>query len=50
MDQNPDIEKTIQHWISTSDKDAFYKKCTFEFTTEWIDKIKLLQTWIKEKL
>lgn len=31
-------------------KEAFYKKCTFEFTTEWIDKIKLLQSWIKEKL
>lgn len=31
-------------------KEAFYKKCTFEFTTEWIDKIKILQSWIKEKL
>ena len=33
-----------------SHKEAFYKKCTFEFTTEWIDKIKKLQSWIKEKL
>lgn len=31
-------------------KEAFYKKCTYEFTTEWIEKIKMLQTWIKEKL
>jgi HEPN domain-containing protein len=31
-------------------KEAFYKKCTYEFTTEWIDKIKILQSWIKEKL
>lgn len=31
-------------------KEAFYKKCTFDFTTEWIDKIKKLQSWIKEKL
>lgn len=31
-------------------KEAFYKKCTHDFTTEWIDKIKILQSWIKEKL
>lgn len=31
-------------------KEAFYKKCTFEFTTEWIEKIKLLQSWIKKML
>jgi HEPN domain-containing protein len=31
-------------------KEAFYKKCTYEFATEWIEKIKMLQTWIKEKL
>lgn len=31
-------------------KEAFYKKCTFDFTTEWIEKIKKLQSWIKEKL
>ncbi|HBE42198.1 MAG TPA: DNA-binding protein [Bacteroidales bacterium] len=31
-------------------KEAFYKKCTFDFTTEWIEKIKILQLWIKEKL
>ncbi|MEI6047667.1 MAG: HEPN domain-containing protein [Bacteroidota bacterium] len=31
-------------------KEAFYRKCTLEFTTEWIDKVKILQSWIKEKL
>lgn len=31
-------------------KEAFYKKCTFDFTTEWIEKIKILQSWIKERL
>ncbi len=31
-------------------KEAFYKKCTYDFTTEWIEKIKTLQSWIKEKL
>lgn len=31
-------------------KEAFYKKCTFEFSSEWISKIKILQLWIKEKL
>ncbi len=31
-------------------KQAFYKKCTPEFTENWIAKIKLLQQWIKEKL
>jgi HEPN domain-containing protein len=31
-------------------KEAFYKKCTQDFTTEWIEKIKILQSWIKEKL
>lgn len=31
-------------------KEAFYRKCTHGYTTEWIDKIKILQSWIKEKL
>lgn len=31
-------------------KEAFYRKCTLGFTTEWIGKIKILQSWIKEKL
>lgn len=31
-------------------KEAFYKKCTYDFTTEWLEKIKILQSWIKEKL
>lgn len=31
-------------------KEAFYRKCTTDFATEWIDKIKILHAWIKEKL
>ena len=31
-------------------KEAFYRKCNFEFTNEWIEKIKILQSWIKMKL
>lgn len=31
-------------------KQAFYKKCTIEFTETWIERIKILQQWIKEKL
>lgn len=31
-------------------KGAFYKKCTLEYTTEWIEKIKQLRSWIKERL
>ena len=31
-------------------KEAFYRKCTVEFTTDWIDKIRILQSWIKVKL
>ncbi|HSO85634.1 MAG TPA: HEPN domain-containing protein [Draconibacterium sp.] len=31
-------------------KEAFYKKCTLEFTSEWIEKIKTLREWIKVKL
>jgi len=31
-------------------KDAFYKKCTKEFTDEWIERITTLRSWIKEKL
>ena len=30
-------------------KEEFYKKCTFVFTNEWIEKIKELQSWIKMK-
>lgn len=30
-------------------KEAFYKKCTLEFTSDWIKKIKFLQAWIKGK-
>ena len=28
----------------------FYRKCTQEYTQEWIDKIKELRQWIKMKL
>jgi HEPN domain-containing protein len=31
-------------------KDAFYNKCSPEYTKEWIEKIKNLRLWIKEKL
>jgi|SRR3972149_7100067 len=30
-------------------KQAFYKKCTPEYSREWIEKIKNLRTWIKDK-
>jgi HEPN domain-containing protein len=31
-------------------KQEFYKKCTLEYTTEWIKNIKELRSWIKMKL
>jgi len=31
-------------------KKAFYRKCTFDFTKEWLDNIKTLRLWIKEQL
>jgi hypothetical protein len=31
-------------------KREFYKLCTPEYTKEWIDKIKVIRTWIKEML
>lgn len=30
-------------------KEAFYRKCTIGFATEWVEKIKILQSWIKGK-
>jgi HEPN domain-containing protein len=30
-------------------KQAFYKKCTPEYTQEWFDKILNLRSWIKDK-
>jgi len=30
-------------------KKEFYSMCTVEFTNEWIEKIKILQQWIKQK-
>ncbi len=30
-------------------KQAFSKKCTSEYTKEWIDKIQKLRSWIKDK-
>ncbi|MBF9252388.1 HEPN domain-containing protein [Pontibacter sp. 172403-2] len=30
-------------------KQAFYKKCTPEYTKEWIDKILNLRSWIKDR-
>ena len=29
-------------------KQSFYLKCTPEFTKEWVEKIKILRSWIKE--
>lgn len=31
-------------------KREFYTKCTEEYTNEWIEKIKTLRIWIKQKL
>jgi HEPN domain-containing protein len=31
-------------------KKAFYRKCTFEYSKEWLDKIEILRQWIKEEL
>ena len=31
-------------------KEAFYAKCTPEFTLEWIEKVKSLNLWINQKL
>ena len=31
-------------------KREFYALCTIDYVNEWIEKIKILQTWIKEKL
>lgn len=31
-------------------KREFYSLCTAEFTREWIDKIKILRSWIKQML
>ncbi|HNW50151.1 MAG TPA: HEPN domain-containing protein [Prolixibacteraceae bacterium] len=30
-------------------KKAFYKKCTFEFTNQWINHIRDLRSWIKQQ-
>jgi len=31
-------------------KNEFYKLCTKEYATGWINKIEIIRTWIKEKL
>jgi HEPN domain-containing protein len=31
-------------------KQAFYKKCTYGFATEWINNIKEIRSWIRERL
>lgn len=31
-------------------KKAFYRKCTYEFTKDWFNKIETLRLWIKEEL
>lgn len=31
-------------------KNSFQKKCTPEFTFDWVDKIKELRVWIKKQI
>jgi len=31
-------------------KREFYSLCTFDFTTEWIEKIRIVRSWIKQML
>ncbi len=31
-------------------KQSFYKKCTLDYTADWIEKIKEIREWIKAKL
>lgn len=31
-------------------KKAFYRKCTYEYTKEWLDEIEKIRLWIKEEL
>ena len=55
-----DFSKEQTAWLDTttfnlnarydSYKQDFYKKCTSDFTTLWINNIKSLQEWIKKKL
>lgn len=58
---NLDFSEEQLDWLDTittfnlnarydSFKYAFYKKCTSEYTSEWIEKIIKLRTWIKAKL
>jgi len=50
---NIDVDKIVKHWIETSDDDykkEFYKLCTPEYTKNWIERIKIIRTWIKEML
>jgi hypothetical protein len=47
MTDGIDIEKIYNHWINTAEKDFI---TMIKFTTEWIEKVKFLQAWIKEKL
>ncbi len=46
-----DKEKLIKYWIDSSDDDykmSFKKRCTPEFTAEWIDILKEQRKWIKK--
>jgi HEPN domain-containing protein len=56
-----DFSENYLDWLDTistfnlnarydSYKEAFYKKCTSEYTDEWVEKIKILKIWIKERL
>ena len=56
-----EISEEHKEWLDTittfninaryeSYKKEFYKKCTKEYSLQWIDKIKILREWIKNKL
>ncbi len=62
-DSNIIVDKIANHWIKTSEDDSFnlntryddykrefYSICTFEYAINWIEKIRILRTWIKEML
>ncbi len=55
-----DFEAQHKEWLDTittfnlnarydSYIQAFYKKCNMQYTAEWIEKIKILRSWIKSR-
>lgn len=58
---NLDLDVEMIKWLDTITtfnlnaryddyKQEFYRKCTDDYTKEWIEKIKSLRSWIKTKL